>query len=207
MHSIHNQFIRTPGTVRSPGGKVAPLPLSKDTFLEKHHARSSYKYFKKEYVDYMKSDANEVEKRKSLVARYIQLTLLRRSIQIPTRSLVQNCNCAGKLVIHKLRVNNSFVKLLIPDDLIEHMDAISNRISLFNQLSNYQRLHQKPYLTNIPDLVLKLEALSVTSHTEMQLYRDLIEKHASNTPTLEKVIRLNPDNPHKSMYLFISEHK
>ena len=207
MHSIHNQFIRTPGTVRHPGGKVAPLPLSKDIFIEKHHARSSYKYFKKEYVDYMKSNANEVEKRKSLVARYIQLTLLRRSIQIPTRSLVQNSNCSGKLIVHNLRVNNSFVKLLIPDDLVDQMDTISARINLFSQLSNYQRLHQKPYLNNIPDLILKLEALGVTSHTEMQLYRDLIEKHTSATPSLEKIIRLNPDNPHKSMYSFISENK
>jgi hypothetical protein len=207
MHSIHNQFIRTPGTVRFPGTKVAPLPLSKDIFLEKHNSRSAYKYFKEGYVAYMKSNSNEVEKRKSLVSRYIQLTLLRRSVQIPTRSLVQNCNCSGRLVIYKLRVHNSSVKLLLPEDLLEQIPAISARINLFIQLSSYQRLHQKPYLKNIPDLILKLEGVEVTSHKEMQLYRELIEKHVSSSPSLEKVVKLSPDNPYKSMRTFISNNK
>lgn len=200
MHAISNQFNTLPGTKRVPGLRVTSKLVSRDNHIEKRNARVSYSYFRKEYLRFLSNTSTEVEKRRDMVATHIRLNLSRHSIQIPVRNFLNDCACSGKIVHTLLRIGNSNIKLSIPEDAIPVLESIKRRIELFCQLSVYQKLHQKPYLKDIQDLVLKLESVGVSTHEQMQLYRGIIDKHTSPTPQIEKPLRMNSENPYKSMY-------
>lgn len=155
-------------------------------------------------MQYIQSSEKDILKRRDIVARYIRLALCRRSIDISVRDILDSVSCTGEVTMLQLKVLNSQIRLLVPNDVATVLPAIQKRIDLFCQISTYQRLHQKQYLKDIPDLVLRFEALQVTTHEQMQLYRGLIERNSVPSPQLQKMIKMNPDNPRKAIYTNLS---
>ncbi len=200
MLSISNLTARVPGTNRVPGIHVSRQITGNDANYEKDKSRQIYHNFRRDYAKYMSSSDKDIVRRRDLVAYYIRLALCRKSIDIGVRDILDTVACTGSLQLVTFRVGNSQIRLLIPEDVFTVLDQIRKRIDLYCQLSTYQRLHQKSYLKNTPDLVLRLETMGVSSHEQMQLHRGLIEKHVVSSPQLEKVTRAHPDTIKKAIY-------